>query len=99
MMEGRGGDRTNSNESPHLQAYSMLDMKVTGFTHRTMSMIYTTTVGKVEAWGQQGTKLMSPFSGYRPATPGYARLPPVTPSYSQLPLFSDQCFCDDGARG
>ena len=56
--DGRG-NRTNSNELPHLQAYSMLDMKVTGFTHRTMSMIYTTTVGKVEAWGQQGTKLMS----------------------------------------
>ena len=35
----------------HLQAYNILDMKVTGLTLRTVSTIYTTTVGNTDAWG------------------------------------------------
>lgn len=32
-----------------LQAYNMLDIKVTGLTHRAVSMTYATTVGNDEA--------------------------------------------------
>ena len=35
--------------SDHLQAYNMFDMKVMGFTLRTMSMMYTITVGYADA--------------------------------------------------
>lgn len=33
-----------------LQAYSMLDMKVTGLTLLAVSITYTTTEGKEDAW-------------------------------------------------
>ena len=32
-----------------LQAYNMLDMKVTGLVHREVSMMYTMTVGMLRA--------------------------------------------------
>ena len=35
---GKEGVESGWRGLPHLQAYSMLDMKVTGFTHRTMSI-------------------------------------------------------------
>ena len=45
MTEGRSKKRYLT----HLHAYSMLDIKVTGFTLLTMSITYTTTVGNVDA--------------------------------------------------
>lgn len=38
----------------YLHAYSILDMNVTGFTLRTVSIMYTTTVGNAEPWRGEG---------------------------------------------